>query len=119
SLRALGGLETADFPAAFGLFAGGAFEPGFGFALDVARQEIAAGAAVLDIGRGDRGDGAARAAPGIFPRQARVLLVAPEDLARGDAGISEVVVRRQIGRRLGFGGRDRAGGFGLVAAEEG
>src|SRR3974390_1389216 len=59
---ALPGLERPHFPGAFVLLTGSALQPGLLAAADVARQEIAAGLAVLGIGRGDGRHGAARPA---------------------------------------------------------
>src|SRR5665647_535398 len=103
---ALPRLERAYFPDALVLFAGFALHPGLRAAADIARQEIAAGLAVLGIGGGDRGDGAARARARIFPRLAGVLSPAAEQFADGDAREGEIGVGRQRARLLG-GGRRR------------
>ena len=58
------------------VLAGFALQPGLRAAGHIARQEIAAGLAVLGIGGGDRSDGAARARARIFPRLAGVLAAA-------------------------------------------
>ena len=84
-------------------------------AADIARQEIAAGLAVLGIGRGDRRDGAARAGARVFPRRAGVLAAAAEHVGGGGPRIGQIAGGRQFADRLGAGRRrDRAGGVGLV-----
>src|SRR3974377_701393 len=113
----LPGLERAPFPNAFVLLTGGALQPGLLAAADVARQEIAAGLAVLGIGRGDGSHGAARPGARGLPGGAGVLSAAAEPLGGGGARIGEVPVRWQFGHRLGAGRRrDRTGMFRFVGA---
>src|SRR5208283_1741590 len=92
TLRPLQGLERADFPDALFLLAGFALHPGLRAALDIARQEIPAGLAVLGIGRGDRGDGAACAGARIFPGRARVFAAAGEYVGGGGPRIGQIAI---------------------------
>src|ERR1035441_8180165 len=86
---ALPGLERAYFPDALVLFAGFALHPGLRAAADIARQEIPAGLAVLGIGGGDWGDGAARAGARVFPRRAGILAAAGEHVGGGGPRIGD------------------------------
>src|SRR5258708_26387696 len=82
--------KRAHRPFALVLTAGIALQPGFGAVADVARQEIAAGEAVLGIRVGDGGDRAARARSRGLPRVARVLAAGQHQLPRGYPCVSEV-----------------------------
>src|SRR6185437_16526880 len=86
---ALPRLERAHFPAFF-LLAGCSLHPGLRAAVDITRQKIPASLAVLGIGGGDRGDGAARARMRIFPRGARVFAAAVEYVGSGRPRIDQV-----------------------------
>src|SRR6516225_1634965 len=103
-----------NLPTAMAALAAGALEPALGRAVDVARQEIPAFAAVLGgIGLRDRGHRAARAGLRVFPVLAGIL-VAPAQNVRGRvAGESEIAVRR----RLIFPG-ERAGDVAAVQLGE-
>src|SRR3974390_2867600 len=114
---ALPGLERPHFPDAFVLLTGGALQPGLLAAADVARQEIAAGLAVLGIGRGDGRHGAPGPGARVLPGGPGVLSAAAEPPGGGGARIGEVAVRWQFGHRLGVGRRrDRTGMFRFVGA---
>ena len=85
----------APWPAAAGL----ALQPGLRPVADVARQEVAAGGAVLAVGVRQRRDRAARAGRGIFPRHAGVPPALAERLAHRRAGGGQVALLRQRRRR--------------------
>src|SRR5664279_2742501 len=115
----LPGLERAHFPDALVRLAGFALHPGLRTAADIAGQEIPAGLAVLAIGRGDRGDGAARAGARVFPWRAGILAAAGEHVGGGRPRIGQIAGWRQFADLLGARRRrDRAGGIGFVGAAE-
>src|SRR5665213_3127224 len=89
----LPGLERAHFPA-FVPLAGFALHPGLRRAADITCQEIAAGLAVLGIGRGDRRDSAARAGVGIFPRRTGVFATAAKHVGGGRPRVDKIAVGR-------------------------
>src|SRR6478752_691535 len=99
-----------NLPTATAALAAGALEPAFGAAVDVARQEVAAPAAVLGgIGLRDRRDRTARPGFRVLPMLAGILVVLAEDVGGGVAGEGEIGVGRGLGRH-----RDRAGEIAVV-----
>src|SRR5947209_18719281 len=98
-----------SLPTATAALAAGALEPAFGGAVDVARQEIAALAAVLGrVGLRDRRHRAAGARLRILPVLAGILVALAQHVGRGVAGEGKI--------GLGWCGllrrpRDRAGEF--------
>src|SRR5215510_15041613 len=106
-----------NLPAAMAALAAGALEPAFGAAVDVARQKIAAFAAVLGgIGLRDRGHRAARPGRRILPVLAGILVALAEHVGGGVAGEGEIAVsRRRLLRRAG----DRAGEISVVGLGKG
>src|SRR5262249_25132038 len=79
--------EAFDLPDALLGPAGFALEPGFRtLQLHVARKEVTAGIAILGVGTGDRRNGAACAAAGIFPGGADLVLAALEHVDDGRPG---------------------------------
>src|SRR5690242_10328232 len=101
-----------NLPTATAALATGALEPAFGGAVDVARQEIAALAAILGgIGLRDRRHRAARAGFRILPMLAGVLVAHAQHVRGGVAGEGEIGLgRRRVLRRP----RDRAGEVAVV-----
>src|SRR5689334_3731187 len=96
-----------NLPTATAALAAGALEPALGAAVDVARQEIAALAAVLGgIGLRDRRHRAAGAGLRILPVLAGILVALAQHVGGGVAGEGEIGLRRRgVLRRP----RDRAG----------
>src|SRR5262245_21929027 len=96
-----------NLPTATAALAACALEPAFGGAVDVAREKIAALAAVLGgIGLRDRRHRAARAGFRIFPVLAGIPVALAQDVGGGVAGEGEIGLgRRGILRRP----RDRTG----------
>src|SRR6185437_2132546 len=85
----LPGLERAHFPAVIPL-ASFALHPGLRSAVDIARQEISTGLAVLGIGGSDRGHSAARASAWIFPRCADIFAAASEYVGGGRPRVDKI-----------------------------
>src|SRR4051795_11310545 len=120
-----------NLPTATAALAARALEPAFGAAVDVARQEVAALAAVLGgIGLRDRSDRTARPGFRILPMLAGILVVLAEDVGGRVAGEGEIGLGRcrRPGRhcdragvagegRLGSGGAPPPGGLGERAGE--
>src|SRR6476619_2936424 len=80
-----------NLPTATGALAAGALEPAFGRPVDVARQEIAASAAVLGgIGLRERRHRTARAGLRILPMLAGIPVALAEDVGSGVAGEGEI-----------------------------
>src|ERR1043165_3597899 len=76
--------EALNLPGALFGAAGFALQPSLrALPSNVARQEVAAGQAVLAVSTGDRGDSAACAAGGIFPRSADLFAAAGEHIDDG------------------------------------
>src|SRR3954452_17776947 len=99
-----------NLPTATAALAAGALEPAFGAAVDVARQEVAALAAVLGgIGLRDRRDRTARPGFRILPMLAGILVVLAEDVGGSVAGEGEIGLGRRLGRHC-----DRAGEVAVV-----
>src|SRR5262245_413400 len=99
-----------NLPAAMAGLAAGTLEPAFSPAVDVAREEIPALAAVLgSIGLRNRGHRAARPGLRILPMLAGILVTLAQDIGGGVAGKGKVAV----GRRR-FPLRDRAGEVAVV-----
>src|SRR3974390_3734228 len=98
ALRALPGLRGTPLPGAAVLLTGLALQPGLRALGHIAREEIAAGLAVLRIGRRYRRDGATRAGRGILPLLARILLAAAQHFARRRLGESEIAPRGHCAR---------------------
>src|SRR6478735_4623235 len=101
-----------NLPTATAALAARALEPAFGAAIDVARQEVAALAAVLSgIGLRDRRDRTARPGFRILPMLAGILIVLAEDVGGGVAGEGEIGLGRcrHPGRHC-----DRAGKVAVI-----
>src|SRR3954468_21191952 len=99
-----------NLPTATAALAARTLEPAFGAAVDVARQEVAALAAVFSgIGLRDRRDRPARPGFRILPMLAGILVVLAEDVGGSVAGEGEIGVGRRLGRH-----RDRAGEIAVV-----
>src|SRR5436190_19989343 len=98
----LPGLQTPHFPAALVNAASLATHPIFAAAVpDIARQEILAGEAIDIISRSDRGDRAAGAGFGIFPRLARPLPSAAKHFGSSSARKGQVAIIRLGGSLVG------------------
>src|SRR4051812_50067108 len=101
-----------NLPTATAALASGALEPAFRAPIDIARQEIAALAAILGrIGLRDRRDRAPRSGFRIFPVLAGILVALAQNVGGGVAGEGEI----GLGRCGLFGrSRDRTGQVAVV-----
>src|SRR5947208_4711670 len=120
-----------NLPTATAALASGALEPAFGAAVDIARQEIAAFAAVLGgIGLRDRRHRTAGAGFRILPVLAGILVALAQHVGGGVAGEGEIglgwscLLRRPCDRAgevavigLGIGILVRAGKAATAGAE--
>src|SRR5690242_10005745 len=119
TLRALPGLERADFPLALLLPASFALQPGLRTAGHEACQEIAARLAITCVRGGDWRNRPTRSGAWILPRHAGVLFAAAEHCTGRGPRIGEIGIWRQLDGFLGTRRRcDRAGALG-AASEQG
>src|SRR5260370_10809093 len=86
--------QSMNFPAAVLGLAGGALQPAFRRAVDVACQKIPAGASFRGIGLGQLRHRAPRAGVGIFPGLAGILIALGQDVGGGVAGESKIAFGR-------------------------
>src|SRR5262245_17549079 len=94
------GLEVAHLPLALGNATGFALHPRLVAVAHVTREEIAAGHAILVVGRRDRRDRTTRAGAGVLPRHAAAIgAAAAEKFAHGRARDGEILLRRHGGER--------------------
>src|SRR3569832_412300 len=88
-------LQGADLPMATRGAAGRALKPALGMAIDIARQDVATGAAVIiRIRTRKRRHRTVRAALRILPGLAGILVAAGQNIGSRIAGKSEIGVRR-------------------------
>src|ERR1700722_16048325 len=87
-------LQSVNFPAALAGLAGGALQPALVSTVDIARQEIPAGAPLRGIGLGQRGHRAPRAGFGVLPRLAGILGPLGQHVGSGIAGEGEIAFGR-------------------------
>src|SRR6185312_13272055 len=104
--------QIAHLPLAALGAAGLALQPRLAAVLDVAGEKIAAGDAVLLVGRGERRDRATGAGLRVLPRQAGMRATFGQDLARRGARNGEVALGRRLRSRLGHGQPERSGRVG-------
>src|SRR5882762_7592574 len=96
-----------NFPPSMSSLTGGALQPAFGAAVDIARQEIPAGAAVLRRVRlGQRRYRAPGTGLGIFPGLTGILVASGQYVGGGIAGEGEIAIARH--RRIDWHSIDRA-----------
>src|SRR5262245_13379164 len=108
--------QVLHFPLALVDAAGLALEPGLVTLAHVARQEVAAGEAVLVVGGRDRRDGAARAGARVLPRDAGIPAAAAEHVVHGGLGDHQVRLGRLPRfRMLRLGQRARQLGLFVIA----
>src|SRR5688572_9973597 len=85
-----------DLPAAMAALAGSALQPAFGTAVDIACEEIPAGAAVIRrICLGQRRHRTPRPGFRILPRLAGILAALGQHIGGGGAGKDEVALGRR------------------------
>src|SRR6478735_3239819 len=106
-----------NLPTAMAALATGALEPAFGIAVDIAREEIAALAAILGgIGLRDRRHRAARPGLRVLPVLAGILVTFAQHVGGGVAGKGEI----GLGRRCRLRGPcDRPGEVAVLGLGKG
>src|SRR5215468_4297832 len=93
------GLEVAHLPLALRDATGFALHPRLVAVAHVAREEVAAGRAILVVGRGDGGDRAARPGARVFPWHAAVGAAASKEFADRCARDGKILLGRHARER--------------------